>query len=80
MVPGLTEREVHALETIRREWLDGELTLRYPALAQIRPAGRSWRTSARSLLAWVGQHLRPPLPVGGPGLARPPVDAPEPVR
>ena len=30
MVPGLTEREFQALEAIRREWLDSDLTRRVP--------------------------------------------------
>jgi hypothetical protein len=79
MVPGLTEREFHALETIRREWLDGELTLRHPAPAQTRPARKNRRTRGRELLALAGRCLRAPLAVGWASLVRRPVETPEPI-
>ncbi len=48
MVPGMTEREFHALELIRREWLDGELTRRPPATAGRRgPVGPGSRQRVR---------------------------------
>jgi hypothetical protein len=58
MVPGLTEREFHALEAIRRDWLDSELSRRTLApLDYPIPIGSRLRTAAALLARLSGRAL-----------------------
>lgn len=57
MVPGMTERELQALDLIRREWLDGRSTRPIRVLAERRPAGAAAPKTALALLSRVGLRL-----------------------
>ena len=74
MVPGMTEREIHAHDLIRRDWLDGERRRRTPVQVKSEPVGETWLATARALLSWVGTRLSALIPIRASRVARPSLD------
>ena len=53
MVPGLTEREFHALESIRREWINESLTRRVSLTTALPKPRRGGGRTLLVVLSWL---------------------------
>jgi hypothetical protein len=74
VVPGLAERELHAHATIRREWLNGELTRRTPATVRRRTSVQTYLQLAWGLLSRLPRRAASLLPAPGRPMPRGAVD------